>query len=162
MDSLTISIQFELIAWGSRCISNKTIGQFLFSSFLRLLVSKYSYHGMVFYINTWPNVKLNIEIKKQNKLDKIPSKELKYSTWGKGKSSTQKCLGRGYYVGSLKGRKKYLRCTFHHGILVLNRTLTTSMKSAHCIELYIYYKRCVTTNTWHINLWTANDISLAT
>ena len=32
----------------------------------------------------------------------IPSRELTYPTLGKGKSSTQKCLGRGY-VGSLEG-----------------------------------------------------------
>ena len=32
----------------------------------------------------------------------IPSRELTYPTWGKGKSSTQKCLGRGY-VSSLEG-----------------------------------------------------------
>ena len=32
----------------------------------------------------------------------IPSRELTYPTWGKGKLSTQKCLGRGY-VSSLEG-----------------------------------------------------------
>ena len=32
----------------------------------------------------------------------VPSRELRYSTWGKGKSSTQKCLGMGY-VSSLEG-----------------------------------------------------------
>ena len=28
--------------------------------------------------------------------DLLPSRQLTYPTWGKGKSSTQKCLGRGY------------------------------------------------------------------
>ena len=33
----------------------------------------------------------------------IPSRELTYPTWGKGKSSTQKCLARGSVVSSLEG-----------------------------------------------------------
>ena len=35
----------------------------------------------------------------------IPSRELTYPTWGKGKSSTQKCLSMGY-VSSLEGNSR--------------------------------------------------------
>ena len=46
--------------------------------------------------------KLTKDARDQVKFIKYPPGKLTYPTWGKGKSSTQKCLGRGY-VSSLEG-----------------------------------------------------------
>jgi len=43
-----------------------------------------------------------VEISLEKTLERIPSRELTYPTWGKGKSSTQKCLSMGY-VSSQEG-----------------------------------------------------------